>query len=84
MIYRGSYLLNFTESPLTYYVVGCPTEKVEVYKTIPSQYFYPRQDRNHTAIGEILEKVCENAILNHRRKYQKWYMTKIMYTRATA
>ena len=35
-------------------------------------------------IGKILERVCENAILNHKHKYQKWYMTKIMYTRATA
>ena len=35
-------------------------------------------------IGEILEKAYENAILNHKRKYQKWYVTKIMYTRVTA
>ena len=35
-------------------------------------------------ISEVLEKACENAKLNHKRKYQKWYVTKIMYTRATA
>ena len=23
-------------------------------------------------IGKILEKVCENAMLDHKRKYKKW------------
>ena len=29
-------------------------------------------------IGDTLEKVCKNTILNHKCKRQEWYMTKIM------
>ena len=35
-------------------------------------------------IGEALEKVRANAILNHERKYKKGYVIKIMHTEAGA
>ena len=35
-------------------------------------------------IGEALERVGANAILNHERKYKKGYVTKIMHTEAGA
>ena len=35
-------------------------------------------------IGEALEKVRANAILNHEHKYKKSYVTKIMHTEAGA
>ena len=35
-------------------------------------------------IGEALERVGANAILNHEHKYKKGYVTKIMHTEAGA
>ena len=35
-------------------------------------------------IGEALEKVCANAILYHKRKYKKDYVTKMMHIGAGA
>ena len=50
--------------------------KCEVCKINAPQYFLVRSTRSSIEIklkmGETLEKICENAILNHKCNYKKW------------
>ena len=65
-------------------MVGCPTEKMKVCKINPSQNFQigPPLGKMETTlqIGDTLKKVCENAILNHKCKYQKTVRDQNYYT----